>query len=135
MCSSRSIARRWCRRLIPWATGGGNEFLYKLRTSRGKTTNEKLHSYWDGGIEDFPPMGPNFAPPPLPFHVMKHLGEALDEVRKGEYGRLKGQSRAYTKGQKYTLLSHRENLTLMGRQAISTWGPTPLRSGRAVKIR
>src|SRR5437588_10045205 len=44
------------------------------------------------------------------FHVMKHLGEALDEVRKSEYGRLKGQDRAYIKGQKYTLLSHRENL-------------------------
>jgi transposase len=52
------------------------------------------------------------------FHVMKHLGEALDEVRKSEYGRLKGQDRAYIKGQKYTLLSHRENLTLKGRQAL-----------------
>jgi len=52
------------------------------------------------------------------FHVMKHLGEALDEVRKSEYGRLKGQDRAYIKGQKYTLLSHRENLTLQGRQAL-----------------
>ena len=27
------------------------------------------------------------------FHVMKHLGEALDEVRKSEYSRLKGQNR------------------------------------------
>jgi transposase len=52
------------------------------------------------------------------FHVMTHLGEALDEVRKSEYGRLKGQDRAYIKGQKYTLLSHRENLTLTGRQAL-----------------
>jgi transposase len=46
------------------------------------------------------------------------MGEALDEVRKSEYGRLKGQDRAYIKGQKYTLLSHRENLTLTGRQAL-----------------
>jgi transposase len=52
------------------------------------------------------------------FHVMQHLGEALDEVRKSEYARLKGQDRAYIKGQKYTLLSHRENLTLTGRQAL-----------------
>jgi transposase len=52
------------------------------------------------------------------FHVMTHLGEALDEVRKSEYGRLKGADRAYIKGQKYTLLSHRENLTLTGRQAL-----------------
>jgi transposase len=59
------------------------------------------------------------------FHVMKHLGEALDEVRKSEYGRLKGRDRTYIKGQKYTLLSHRKNLTLKGRQAlINCWPPT-----------
>jgi transposase len=52
------------------------------------------------------------------FHVMPHLGAALDEVRKSEYARLKGKDRRFLKGQKYTLLSHRENLTLQGRQAL-----------------
>jgi transposase len=52
------------------------------------------------------------------FHVMRHLGEALDTVRKSEYGRLQGKDRQYIKGQKYTLLSHRENLTLDGRRAL-----------------
>lgn len=52
------------------------------------------------------------------FHVMRHLGEALDHVRKGEYGRLSGKDRSYIKGQKYTLLSNRENLTLDGRKAL-----------------
>jgi transposase len=52
------------------------------------------------------------------FHVMQHLGLALDEVRKSEYARLRGQDRAYIKGQKYTLLSHRENLSLQGREAL-----------------
>lgn len=52
------------------------------------------------------------------FHIMRHLGEALDQVRKTEYARLKGKDRAYIKGQKYTLLSRRENLTLEGRQAL-----------------
>lgn len=52
------------------------------------------------------------------FHVIEHLSEALDEVRKSEYARLKGQDRAYIKGQRYTLLSHRENLTLKGRRAL-----------------
>ena len=52
------------------------------------------------------------------FHVLRHLGEALDKVRKSEYARLSGQERAYIKGQKYTLLSHRENLTLDGRKAL-----------------
>jgi transposase len=52
------------------------------------------------------------------FHIMRHLGEALDKVRKSEYARLSGKDRRYIKGQKYTLLSHRENLTLEGRQSL-----------------
>ena len=52
------------------------------------------------------------------FHVMRHLGEALDKVRKMEYARLSGRDRSYIKGQKYTLLSNRENLTLEGRRAL-----------------
>jgi transposase len=52
------------------------------------------------------------------FHIMRHLGEALDRVRKSEYARLAGKDRRYIKGQKYTLLSRRENLTLEGRQAL-----------------
>ena len=52
------------------------------------------------------------------FHVMRHLGNALDKVRKMEYGRLSQENRAYIKGQKYTLLSNRENLSLDGRRAL-----------------
>jgi len=52
------------------------------------------------------------------FHIMRHLGEALDHVRKSEYARLTGSKRRFIKGQKYTLLSHRENLSLEGRRAL-----------------
>lgn len=52
------------------------------------------------------------------FHVMKHLGEALDAVRKSEYQRLSGKDRAFIKGQRYTLLSNRENLTQEGRASL-----------------
>jgi len=52
------------------------------------------------------------------FHVMGHLGEALDQVRKSEYARLAGPERRFIKGQKYTLLSKRENLTLEGQRAL-----------------
>lgn len=52
------------------------------------------------------------------FHVMRHLGEALDKIRKMEYARLSDKDRSYIKGQKYTLLSRRENLTLDGRRAL-----------------
>ena len=54
------------------------------------------------------------------FHVMRHLGEALDKVRKSEYARLSGRDRRYIKGQKYTLLSRRENLSTDGRKALKT---------------
>ena len=54
------------------------------------------------------------------FHILRHLADALDQVRKAEYSRLSGQNRSYIKGQKYTLLSRRENLTLKGRQALKT---------------
>ena len=54
------------------------------------------------------------------FHVMRHLGEALDKVRKSEYSRLSGKERRYIKGQKYTLLSHKENLSTDGRKALKT---------------
>jgi len=54
------------------------------------------------------------------FHVMRHLGEALDQVCKSEYGRLQGRGRRYIKGQKYTLLSRKENLTLEGKKALQT---------------
>ena len=32
------------------------------------------------------------------FHVMRHLGEALDHVRKAEYARLRGKDRRFIKG-------------------------------------
>lgn len=44
------------------------------------------------------------------FHILRHLGEALDKVRKAEYSRLEGKKRKFIKGQKYALLSHRQNL-------------------------
>ena len=49
---------------------------------------------------------------------MRHLGEALDKVRKAEYARLGGKDRRFIKGQKYTLLSRRENLTLEGKRSL-----------------
>src|SRR5260370_42479822 len=54
------------------------------------------------------------------FHIIRHLGEALDHVRKSEYARLSGKQRRFIKGQKYTLLSRKENLTLEGRKALRT---------------
>jgi transposase len=52
------------------------------------------------------------------FHILRHLGEALDKVRKAEYARLGGKERRFIKGQKYTLLSRRDNLTLEGKRSL-----------------
>jgi transposase len=43
---------------------------------------------------------------------------SIKKVRKREYARLTGKDRRFIKGQKYTLLSHRENLTTEGRQSL-----------------
>jgi transposase len=52
------------------------------------------------------------------FHILRHLGDALDKVRKAEYARIGGKDRRFIKGQKYTLLSRRENLSLEGRRSL-----------------
>jgi len=52
------------------------------------------------------------------FHILRHLGDAMDEVRRSEYRRVSKNERQYIKGQRYTLLSHRENLTLKGKRAL-----------------
>ena len=52
------------------------------------------------------------------FHILNHLGEALDKVRKEEYTRLTGDKRKFIKGQKYVLLSNRENLTSEGKHSL-----------------
>ena len=54
------------------------------------------------------------------FHILRHLNDALDDVRRSEYARLQGEQRRFINGNRYTLLSHRENLDLDGRQALKT---------------
>lgn len=53
------------------------------------------------------------------FHVIGHLGEALDQVRQSESARLTGKSRQFIKGQKSTLLSNHAHLTLDGRRSLA----------------
>jgi len=52
------------------------------------------------------------------FHVMKKLGEAMDEVRKDETRNLPAEERIYIKGNRYILLSRQENLDLKGRRRL-----------------
>ena len=52
------------------------------------------------------------------FHILRHLADAMDQVRRAEYTRVATKDRAFIKGQRYTLLSHRANLTLAGRRSL-----------------
>ena len=55
------------------------------------------------------------------FHILRHLNEAIDKVRKAEYKRLTNRpDRKFIKGQKYVLLSHRENLSPEKRRQLQT---------------
>jgi transposase len=52
------------------------------------------------------------------FHVLRHLNEALDKIRKTEYARVTGKQRIFIKGQKYVLLSHKKNLSPEGKHSL-----------------
>ena len=52
------------------------------------------------------------------FHVLRHLSEALDAVRRSEYKRVNDKERRFIKGQRYTLLSHKSNLDLDSRRSL-----------------
>ena len=54
------------------------------------------------------------------FHVLMHLSRALDEVRRSEYKRVNEKERKFIKGQRYTLLSNKENLTIEGKRSLKT---------------
>jgi transposase len=51
---------------------------------------------------------------------MRHLGEAVDKVRKSESARLSGKQRRFIKGHQDPRLSRRETLSREGRQAVKT---------------
>lgn len=53
------------------------------------------------------------------FHVLNHLSSALDNVRRLEYKRVAEKDKRFIKGQRYTLLSHKANLDLEGRQSLN----------------
>jgi transposase len=52
------------------------------------------------------------------FHVLRHLQNALDQIRKSEYSRLTGPGRRFIKGQKFALLSRWHNLTVSRKKGL-----------------
>jgi len=89
-----------------------NQFYEELGAEKCKNINISVMDMWKA----FEKSSKNYAPQSAilydKFHILKHLGEALDTVRKSEYARLTGDKRKYIKGSKWILLSNRENLSL-----------------------
>jgi transposase len=54
------------------------------------------------------------------FHILGHLADALDKVRRREYWRVNKKDRRFIKGQRYTLLSNKANLDTDGRRSLKT---------------
>jgi transposase len=52
------------------------------------------------------------------FHILSHLSNALDIVRRSEYKRVESDRRGFIKGQRYVLLSKRGNLSDNGRKNL-----------------
>jgi transposase len=69
------------------------------------------------------------------FHVMKHMLEAVDEVRKREHGVLRAEGDETLKGTKYLWLFSEENLPEPRRERFSALRALHLKTGRAWAIK
>lgn len=95
-------------------------FFQELGSKKGRKVQLAVMDMWKAFYNSTRRNTPQAAILYDKFHVLRHLQEALDKVRKREYARLSGKDRRFIKGQKYTLLSRRENLTAKGRLALKT---------------
>lgn len=68
------------------------------------------------------------------FHVMKHMLEAVDEIRKWEHGLLKTEGDEALKGTKYLWLFSEENLPEPSRERFAALRALHLKTGRAWAI-
>jgi transposase len=69
------------------------------------------------------------------FHVMKHMLEAVDEVRKWEHGLLHAEGDETLKGTKYLWLFSEENLPEPSRERFAALRALHLKTGRAWAIK
>jgi transposase len=69
------------------------------------------------------------------FHIMKHMGDAVDTVRKAEHRALRADGLDLLTGSKYLWLYNKENLPDRHRQRFAALRATGLRTGRAWAIK
>lgn len=107
-----------------WIDGEGRTeedldlFFKEIGPERAKTVELAVMDMWKA----FRNSTQNHAPDAKivfdKFHVLRHLSDAMDEVRRSEYKRVNEKERRFIKGPRYTLLSNRANLDLEGRRAL-----------------
>jgi transposase len=95
-----------------------DEFFNSLEVSKREEIRLAVMDMWKPFRKSTKKNAPNTAILFDKFHIIRHLQDALDKVRKSEYTRLSGKDRKFVKGQKYTLLSHKENLTSDGKKSL-----------------
>jgi transposase len=69
------------------------------------------------------------------FHIMKHMLEAVDQVRKSEHRRLHAEGDESLKGTKYLWLYSEENLPKSSREQFAALRALNLKTGRAWAIK
>jgi transposase len=97
-----------------------NRFFEELGTKKAAKIQLAVMDMWKAFRNSTEKHAPQAAILYDKFHVMRHLGEAMDKIRKTEYARLSEKNRQFVKGQKYTLLSHWKNLSVEGKVALKT---------------
>jgi transposase len=97
-----------------------NRFFEELGTRKAAKIQLAVMDMWKAFRNSTEKHAPQAAILYDKFHVMRHLGEAMDKIRKTEYARLSEKNRQFVKGQKYTLLSHWKNLSVEGKVALKT---------------
>jgi transposase len=95
-----------------------DEFYQFLGKSRAKKVRLAVMDMWKPFRNSTTKNAPQAAILFDKFHILRHLGEALDKVRKQEFARLSGKDRTFIKGQKYALLSHPENIKGPARKTL-----------------
>ena len=107
-----------------WMGGGGrseqdlDEFFAEIGPERCRAIKIVVMDMW----KPFRKSVLNHIPDALivfdKFHVLRHLSDALDEIRRLEIKRVNEKERKFIKGQRYTLLSNRTNLSPEGQRSL-----------------
>jgi len=108
----------WMSRKLGRAEEDMNRFFIEMGNDRNRCLRLAVMDMWKPFRNSLHCHSPNAEIVFDKFHLMKHLAEALDKVRRQEYRRVSAQDKRFIKGQRYTLLSRRANLDLDGRRSL-----------------